>query len=74
MTRRKRSARREETDGKQDHAKTTEGRNAAQGQNPDTAKLKADTENMVKIISGDKFKIQTYCQFLISRIKSTTPI
>jgi hypothetical protein len=36
----------------------------SQGQRPDTAKLKADTENMVKIISGDKFKIQTYCQIL----------
>jgi hypothetical protein len=36
----------------------------SQGQHPDTAKLKADTENMVKIISGDKFKIQTFCQIL----------
>ena len=36
----------------------------AQGQQPDTAKLKADAENMVKIISGDKLKIQTYCQIL----------
>jgi hypothetical protein len=36
----------------------------AQGQQPDTAKLKADAENMVKIITGDKLKIQTYCQIL----------
>lgn len=36
----------------------------AQGQQPDTAKLKADAENMVKVISGDKLKIQTYCQIL----------
>jgi hypothetical protein len=36
----------------------------AQGQQPDTAKLKADAENMVKIISGDKLKIQTYCEIL----------
>ena len=36
----------------------------AQGQQPDTAKLKANTENMVKIISGDKLKIQTYCEIL----------
>ena len=34
----------------------------AQHQQPDTAKLKADAENMVKIISGDKLKIQTYCE------------
>ena len=36
----------------------------AQGQQPDTAKLKADAENMVKIVSGDKLKIQTYCEIL----------
>ena len=30
---------------------------------PDTAKLKADAENVVKIISGDKRKIATYCEF-----------
>ena len=36
----------------------------AQHQQPDTAKLKADAENMVKIISGDKLKIQTYCEIL----------
>jgi hypothetical protein len=31
---------------------------------PDTAKLKADAENVVKIISGDKRKIETYCEFV----------
>jgi len=36
----------------------------AQGQQPDTAKLKAEAENMVKIVSGDKLKIQTYCEIL----------
>jgi hypothetical protein len=36
----------------------------AQVQQPDTAKLKADAENMVKIITGDKLKIQTYCEIL----------
>jgi hypothetical protein len=36
----------------------------AQGQQSDTAKLKADAENMVKIITGDKLKIQTYCEIL----------
>jgi hypothetical protein len=36
----------------------------AQGLQPDIAKLKADAENMVKVISGDKLKIQTYCQIL----------
>ena len=30
---------------------------------PDTAKLKAEAENVVKIISGDKGKIETYCEF-----------
>ena len=30
---------------------------------PNLAKLKADAENVVKIISGDKLKIQTYCEF-----------
>jgi hypothetical protein len=34
----------------------------AQGQQPDTAKLKADAENMVNVIRGDKLKIQTYCE------------
>jgi hypothetical protein len=36
----------------------------AQGRRPDTAKLKADAENMVKIVTGDKLKIQTYCEIL----------
>ena len=30
---------------------------------PDIAKLKADAENVVKVISGDKRKIETYCEF-----------
>jgi hypothetical protein len=30
---------------------------------PDTAKLKADAENVVKIISGSKRKIEAYCEF-----------
>lgn len=34
----------------------------AQAQQPSGAKLKADAQNVVKIISGDKTKIQTYCQ------------
>jgi len=34
----------------------------AQGQQPNTAKLKADAQNVVKIISGDKAKIETYRQ------------
>jgi hypothetical protein len=34
----------------------------AQAQQPSGAKLKADMQNVVKIISGDKTKIQTYCQ------------
>jgi hypothetical protein len=34
----------------------------AQGQQPDTAKLKADAESMVNVIIGDKLKIQTYCE------------
>jgi hypothetical protein len=29
----------------------------------DIAKLKGDAENVVKIISGDKRKIETYCEF-----------
>ena len=36
----------------------------AQDQQLDTAKLKADAENMVNIITGDKLKIQTYCEIL----------
>jgi flagellar motility protein MotE (MotC chaperone) len=34
----------------------------AQGQQPDPVKLKADAQNLVKIISGDKRKLQTYCE------------
>jgi recombinational DNA repair ATPase RecF len=34
----------------------------AQNQQPDTAKLKADAQKVVGIISGDKAKTQTYCQ------------
>jgi len=35
----------------------------AQAQDSNSAKLKADAENVVNIIGGDKAKIQTYCQF-----------
>jgi hypothetical protein len=34
----------------------------AQGQQPDTAKLKADAQKVVSIISGDKAKTQAYCK------------
>jgi hypothetical protein len=34
----------------------------AQAQQSSTAKLKADAQNVVKIISSDKGKTQTYCQ------------
>jgi hypothetical protein len=34
----------------------------AQGQQPDPAKLKADAQKVVSIISSDKAKTQTYCQ------------
>ena len=34
----------------------------AQGQQPDAAKLKADAQKVVSIISGDKAKTQAYCQ------------
>ena len=34
----------------------------AQAQQPDAAKLKADAQKVVSLISGDKTKIQTYCQ------------
>jgi hypothetical protein len=34
----------------------------AQSQQPNSAKLKADAENVVKIIGSDKAKIQTYCK------------
>jgi DNA anti-recombination protein RmuC len=36
----------------------------AQAQQPDAAKLKADAQNVVSIIKGDKAKAQTYCQIL----------
>jgi hypothetical protein len=35
---------------------------SAQGAQPDAAKLKADAQKVVSIISGDKAKTQTYCQ------------
>jgi hypothetical protein len=34
----------------------------AQAQQPSGVKVKADTQNVVKMISGDKAKTQTYCQ------------
>ena len=34
----------------------------AQAQQPSGAKVKADAQNVVKIVSGDKAKTQTYCQ------------
>jgi hypothetical protein len=34
----------------------------AQGQQPNIAKLKADAQRVVSIISGDKAKAQAYCQ------------
>ena len=36
----------------------------AQGQQPDTAKLKVDARNVVGIIGADKDKTQTYCQIV----------
>jgi len=36
----------------------------AQAEQPDMAKLKADAQNIVKIISGDKLKTQTYCEIV----------
>jgi hypothetical protein len=30
---------------------------------PNIAKLKADAENVVEIVSSDKHKLQTYCEF-----------
>ena len=36
----------------------------AQGAQPETAKLKADAQKVVSIISGDKAKTQTYCKIL----------
>jgi uncharacterized protein YfcZ (UPF0381/DUF406 family) len=37
---------------------------SAQAQQPDTAKLKADAQKVVSIISHDKAKTQTYCQIV----------
>jgi hypothetical protein len=34
----------------------------AHGQLPNATKLKADAQKVVKIISGDRFKTQTYCE------------
>jgi hypothetical protein len=34
----------------------------AQGQQPDTVKLKADAQNAFNIISSDKLKIQLFCE------------
>ena len=34
----------------------------AQAQQPSGATVKTDTQNVIKIISGDKAKVQTYCQ------------
>jgi hypothetical protein len=34
----------------------------AQGQQPDTAKLKTDAQKVVTVISSDKAKTQTFCQ------------
>jgi hypothetical protein len=36
----------------------------AQGQQPNTAKLKADARNVVGVIGADKDKTQTYCQIV----------
>ena len=35
----------------------------AQGQQPSAVQLKADAQNVVKIISGDELKIESYCAF-----------
>jgi hypothetical protein len=35
----------------------------AQGQQPSAVQLKADAQNVVKIIIGDKLKIESYCKF-----------
>ena len=35
----------------------------AQGQQASAVQLKADAQNVVKIISGDKLKIESYCKF-----------
>lgn len=34
----------------------------AQEQRPNVEKLKADAQNVFKIVSGDKLKIRTYCE------------
>jgi hypothetical protein len=34
----------------------------AQGQRPDMAKLKANAQNIVSIIKGDRARIQAYCE------------
>jgi DNA repair ATPase RecN len=46
----------------------------AQAQQSSTAKLKADAQNVVKIITGDKAKTQTYCQIadLVDQVEKTT--
>ncbi len=46
----------------------------AQAQQSSTAKLKADAQNVVNIISGDKAKTQTYCQItdLADQAEATT--
>ncbi len=46
----------------------------AQAQQSSAAKLKADAQNVVKIISGDKAKTQTYCQItdLTNQAEATT--
>jgi hypothetical protein len=36
----------------------------AQGQQPDTAKLKSDARNIVGIIGADRAKNQTYCKMM----------
>jgi hypothetical protein len=41
----------------------------AQGEQPNIAKLKADAQRVVSIISGDKAKAQIY--FQINRLKSS---
>jgi hypothetical protein len=38
--------------------------NVAQAQQPGAVKLKADAQNVVKIVSGNKLKIQTYCKIV----------
>jgi len=35
---------------------------SAEGQQPDTAKLKTDADKVVSVISGDRAKTQAYCQ------------